>query len=233
MPSDFFAMLQLVPTADGSMTLYSPRFNQWYHSLVGALEESRRVYLELGLTYVAQRPSANPAVPIRLLEMGFGTGLNAILTERAAAQLGVQVQYTGLEAYPIGSDVVGALQFEEWVDSPIWPRLHDVAWEKEHALTPSFTLLKRETTLQEFLNEPPGEPFDLVYYDAFAPSSQPELWTTEVFAKLLDHLAPGGVLTTYCSKSVVRRALEAAGFRVEKHPGPWRKREVVRAVRES
>ncbi len=220
-------MLQPVPTADGSTTLFSPRFNQWYHSVYGALEESRRVFLELGFAYLAERQSE-----IRLLEMGFGTGLNALLTERAAAARGVRVHYTALEAYPIEPEMGAALGLEQVVPGSMGPRIHKLAWETSHELNPNFTLLKRQTTLQAFLNEPPGRPFDLVYYDAFAPASQPELWTPEVFQQLAERVVPGGVLTTYCSKGDVRRALQAAGFRVEKHPGPGRKREVVRAIRE-
>lgn len=223
-------MLQLVPTADGSMTLYSPRFNQWYHSLLGALEESQRVYLELGFEYLAQRRAAEHPGAIRLLEVGFGTGLNALLTERAAANRGVPVHYTALEPYPIGNEWPEQLGFDELVDSPIWPRMHELPSEVEHELSSNFTLLKRQITLQDFLNEPPGKPFDLVYYDAFAPSSQPELWTAELFTQLAQRLVPGGVLTTYCAKGIVNRALRAAGFHLEKHPGPGRKREVVRAI---
>ena len=210
MPTEIFAMLQPVPTADGSTTVFSPRFNQWYHSVHGALEESQRVFLELGFGYLAERQAE-----IRLLEMGFGTGLNALLTERAAAGRGVRVHYTALEAYPLATELAKQLNFNEL--SPIWPRMHELAWETEHELSSQFTLLKRQTTLQDFLNEPAGVPFDLVYYDAFAPASQPELWTPEIFGQLAQRVAPGGVLTTYCSKGDVRRALQAAGFRVNRY----------------
>jgi tRNA U34 5-methylaminomethyl-2-thiouridine-forming methyltransferase MnmC len=218
-------MLQPVPTADGSLTLYSPQFNQWYHSVHGALEESRRVFLELGFDYVAAEKRR-----IRVLEMGFGTGLNTLLTEQAARRTGALVHYTALEAFPIDDELVRQLNFGTLADAAVWPRLHEVPWETDQVLSPNLTLLKRRIPLETFLVEPAGVPFDLVYYDAFAPSSQPELWTPDLFAQLARRVVPGGVLTTYCSKGDVRRALQAAGFRVEKHPGPGRKREVVRGV---
>ncbi|PQA58325.1 tRNA (5-methylaminomethyl-2-thiouridine)(34)-methyltransferase MnmD [Siphonobacter curvatus] len=218
---------ELVLTKDGSHTLYSARFNQWYHSLHGAFDESKRIFLELGLDYLLESGKRE----IRILEMGFGTGFNALLTLLKAGQSPVVVDYTSLEAYPIPPEAYRQLNYDEFMHATVLQSLHEAAWDTEVRLSPTFTLRKVHATLQDFLaNETFGEPYDLVYYDAFAPSSQPELWTTEIFSGIGRHLQVGSLLTTYCSKSDVRRALKAAGFRVEKHPGPQGKREVVRAV---
>ncbi len=218
---------EVVVTKDGSHTLYSARFNQWYHSLSGAFQESRRIFLELGFDYVKDSGKK----PLRILEMGFGTGSNALLTLLKSQEEQIPVHYTSLEAYPVGAEAYEKLNYDAILHSAVLQRLHQAPWNESISILPDFTLQKLHTTLQNFIQQAvPQEPYDLVYYDAFAPSSQPELWTPEIFAGLAKTLHTGSVLTTYCSKGEVRRALKAAGFRIEKHPGPGYKREVVRAI---
>jgi tRNA U34 5-methylaminomethyl-2-thiouridine-forming methyltransferase MnmC len=158
---------------------------------------------------------------INLLEMGFGTGLNALLTAEIAALNYHKVNYTGLEAFPVSSEMVKQLDNSQ-------QELHKLEWNKNHKLNDFFTFRKIETRVQAFTSD---TLFNLVYYDAFAPESQPELWTEDLFTQIASLMAEGGVLTTYCSKGYVQRNLKAAGFCVEKHPGPARKREVLRAIR--
>ncbi|MBO9637344.1 MAG: tRNA (5-methylaminomethyl-2-thiouridine)(34)-methyltransferase MnmD [Siphonobacter aquaeclarae] len=217
----------LVLTQDGTHTLYSARFGQWYHSVHGALEESRRVFLELGLAYF--REVFPERREVRILEMGFGTGFNALLTLLEAGEL--SIHYTSLEAYPIPPAEYRQLNYDAVMGSGELQALHEAEWNLPVVISPSFMLEKVHTELQAYLETAKG-PFDLVYYDAFAPGSQPELWTPEVFTGIARLLPSGGILTTYSAKGDVRRALQAAGFRVEKHPGPGRKREIVRAIKD-
>ncbi|MDR6193734.1 tRNA (5-methylaminomethyl-2-thiouridine)(34)-methyltransferase MnmD [Siphonobacter sp. SORGH_AS_0500] len=218
---------ELVVTKDGSHTLYSARFNQWYHSVSGAFEESRRIFLELGFDYM----KASGKSSLRILEMGFGTGFNALLTLLKAQEENIPVHYTSLEAYPVSAEEYQKLNYDDFMHSAALQTLHQAPWNEAVTIQPNFTLYKLHTTIQDFIQKQvQDEPYDLVYYDAFAPNSQPELWTPEIFAGLAQRLHAGSVLTTYCSKGDVRRALQAAGFRIEKHPGPGRKREVVRAI---
>ncbi len=218
---------ELVVTKDGSHTLYSARFNQWYHSLSGAFQESRRIFLELGFDYVKE----SAPKPLRILEMGFGTGSNALLTFVKSQEEQIPVHYTSLEAYPVAAEAYEKLNYDALMHSTILQSLHQASWNEAVVIHPDFILEKIQTTIQDFIQQDfAGESYDLVYYDAFAPSSQPELWTPEIFTGLAKTLHPGSVLTTYCSKGEVRRALKAAGFRIEKHPGPGYKREVVRAI---
>lgn len=201
-------------TADGSTTVYSKCFDQHYHSIFGARQESDLVFIDLGLKYALEQWEE-----IHLLEMGFGTGLNAWLSREWAEKEKRKVNYTGLEAFPIRPEMVKELNFDA-------RELHELSWESIHHLSPWFSFQKLETKLQDFN---PENKFNLVYYDAFAPESQPELWTQEIFEKIASLMTEGGILTTYCSKGYVQRNLKAAGFKVEKHPGPARKREVLRA----
>ena len=214
-------------TADGSHSLYSAVFGQTYHSAQGALQESRHVFISLGLQpFIARKQ------PIRLLEMGFGTGLNALLTWQQAEQHRVAVDYVGVEAYPVSEPLYRLLNFDQLVGFVGTQALHKAAWGQEVVLSATFRLSKEALFFADFLaNHPPQPTYDLVYYDAFSPTAQPELWTEEVFTSLFHLLNVGGSLVTYSSKGSVRRALKASGFEVEKHPGPGHKREVVRAFK--
>ena len=210
-------------TDDGFTTLFSTTFNQYYHSVRGALDETQRVYIELGLLAKMQETKE-----ISVLEIGFGTGLNALVTALEAQKNNLQVHYTTLEPFPISEEDVSSLNYQTGTETDLLQKLHRVNWNENIEISPNFTLQKVNCTLQDFKT---AQLFDVVYYDAFAPSSQPELWTAETFTHVASFLKRGGFLTTYCSKTVVRRAMEQAGFKVEKHVGIWGKREVVRAIK--
>ena len=189
----------------------------------GAVQESLHVFLQAGLDFRIGRG----AKTIDILEMGFGTGLNALLTAIAAAERFVPVHYTTLERYPLSASEAGMLNYPQLLGHENWfQQLHASPWEEDIRVNEHFVLHKAHTGLLDYT---PQKFFDVIYYDAFAPSAQPELWTQPVFHKLYDCLHPGGILVTYCSKGDVRRAMAAAGFTVGKLPGPPGKREMVRA----
>jgi tRNA U34 5-methylaminomethyl-2-thiouridine-forming methyltransferase MnmC len=209
-------------TDDGFTTLYSSEFGQFYHSVRGAMAETQLVYIELGLLAKAQKIKQ-----INVLEVGFGTGLNALVSVLEAQKHDLKIHYTTLEPFPISDGDVQLLNYQDKLHAQISKKLHEAKWEEEIEINPNFYLTKIKTSLQDFSSK---RLFDVVYYDAFAPSSQPELWTEETFSKVALVMQKGGFLTTYCSKTVVRKAMQAAGFIVEKHQGMWGKREVVRAI---
>ncbi len=213
-------------TEDGSSTLYVPALNEHYHSTHGARQESAHVFIDAGL-----RPllAAGPSRPLRILEVGLGTGLNALLTLEVVRRAGVAVAYDGLETQPL--PVVAELA-REWAAQSaaagaLFMQLHAQPWGEPHPLAPGFVLSKRQEPVQTAAL--PAGHYDLFYFDAFAPEKQPELWTAEVFAKLYAAAAPGAVLVSYCAQGQFRRNLRAAGWRTEKLPGPPGKREMTRA----
>ena len=218
-------MPQPIPqiTADGTATLYLPEIDEHYHSVKGALQEALHVYIESAL-------HASSARPARILEIGFGTGLNAFLTALDAGRTRTPVIYTALERHPLPWATVAPLHYPERIDpqqAHLFRQLHDAPWEQAVPLTPRFTLHKQETDLtrHHFTRT-----FDIVYFDAFAPDKQPEMWDESIFRRIAAVLTPGGILTTYCAKGEVRRRLQRAGFTVERLPGPpGGKREILRA----
>lgn len=216
---------RIVITADGSHSVYNEQAGQHYHSIFGAWQESQRVFIELGLLEAFNRFENNLSV----FEMGFGTGLNALLTAREAEQQQRSVLYTAIEAYPLPLAEAHQLNFDELLGTQYLKALHNAPWEQPTVIHPFFSLVKHDGFLQDFQTK---ERFHLVYFDAFAPEAQPELWTADVFIKIATMLEVGGILTTYCSKGYVQRNLKAAGFKIEKHAGPARKREVIRAIKE-
>ena len=219
------ADIHLVITADGSHTAVNEAFDKPYHSIHGAYQESQRVYIELGL-----RPAFEkfPDSDLRIFEMGFGTGLNALLTAREAQDNRRRVLYTAIEGYPMPIDQARQLNYDEFFKTAYLPALHESAWQEPIALNPYFTLIKQEGKLEDMQTT---ERFHVIYFDAFAPSAQPELWEPEIFCQLANLLLPGGMLTTYCSKSYVQRNMRAAGLTVEKHNGPLHKRDILRALK--
>lgn len=219
---------QIIPTADGSVTIAIPASGVTYHSKHGAIQESMHVFIGAGLHHILSKDITRN--PLKILEMGFGTGLNALLVMQESIRTGLPVLYETIEAFPLENVVYSQLNYCAQLQAPelqpLFLQLHEAAWDTTHTITDRFSFVKRNTTLENFTSP---EPVDLIFYDAFAPSAQPELWTEKVFRKLYDLLNPGGVLTTYCSKGDVRRAMMAAGFSIEKIPGPPGKREMVRA----
>jgi tRNA U34 5-methylaminomethyl-2-thiouridine-forming methyltransferase MnmC len=222
---------QVITTADGSSTVSIPEMNVTYHSTHGAIQESMHVFIQAGLNQVLSRYSS-----ISILEMGFGTGLNALLTLIEAETVKKPVHYTSIELYPLEQEQIKSLNYFQQLDrkdlQPVFEILHTSPWEKEIPIVENFTLFKSGTDLLKF--EPPrsGQLFHLIYFDAFAPTAQPELWTGAAFEKIFALISPGGLLVTYCSKGEVRRAMQSAGFKVEKLTGPPGKREMVRAWKE-
>lgn len=210
-------------TADGSCTLFVPEMDEHYHSVNGALQESRHVFFHAGWEYLNRDN-------YRILEFGFGTGLNALLALSRAVHDGTQVAYYTIEKFPLNEDLWQQLHYEHldiegagrWFSS-----LHQSAWDKDVLLEPNFLLHKIKGDFNE-VSFP--EQIDLVFFDAFAPDKQPEVWSQVLFDRIFQVMAPGGVLVTYCAKGVVRRMLQQAGFRVERIPGPPGKREMLRAI---
>lgn len=220
--------LEIRQTKDGSNTLYVPELNEHYHSVHGALQESQHVFIKHGLEHML-----NLRKDIKILEVGFGTGLNAILTYPFALAQKAFIQYDTLEKFPLGIDVVEQLNFDKVILNPelqeVFMALHKAPWNEPVDVIPYFTLQKIHETLEEFVV--PQAYYDLIYFDAFAPEKQPELWSDEMFAKLYKATRPGGVLVTYCAKGSFKRSLRAAGFEVEALPGPPGKREMTRGVK--
>lgn len=220
----------LIVTKDGSHSLAIPEWQVFYHSLHGAIQEALHVYMEAGWHYWwSQHSAASRCV---IFDMGFGTGLNALLTLIAAEQIQQKILYETVEAFPLDMPLVQQLNYCDVLHRPdlrlVFERLHQCDWNKPIAITEHFTLRKAHTSL---LNFSTAEPIDIIFYDAFAPRAQPELWIEPVFQQLYAMLAPDGILVTYCSKGTVRRAMQGAGFRVERIPGPAGKREMIRAIR--
>ncbi len=222
MSKDFFNR-KIVTTSDGSSSIYLPDFDEHYHSHHGAMQESKHVFMKMGWNVVAEKKSR-----INLLEVGFGTGLNAWLVydEVRKNNRGNSVHYTSLELYPVTAEQAAQLNFVDQSHQSEFIRLHEAEWNVSAQISDKFTLEKVEVSLQEFQS---AHNYDLIFYDAFAPRVQPELWIAEIFQKLFSLLNPGGILVTYCAKGEVRRNMIAAGFSVEKLPGPPGKREMLRA----
>ncbi|AMM51178.1 SAM-dependent methyltransferase [Rufibacter sp. DG15C] len=217
--------LEVRQTRDGSTTLFVPELNEHYHSVHGALQESLHVFIKMGLEDALTRTAT-----VRILEVGFGTGLNALLTLQHTLATKAEVVYDTLEKYPLSMEMVNQLGFDKFILNPelldFFTPLHAEPWEQPVAITPQFMLRKLETDLEAFAPAP--ESYNLVYFDAFAPEKQPHLWTDAIFQKMYDALAPGGTLVTYCAKGSFKRSLKAAGFKVEALPGPPGKREMTR-----
>jgi tRNA U34 5-methylaminomethyl-2-thiouridine-forming methyltransferase MnmC len=217
-------------TKDGSHTISIPEMNVTYHSVHGALQESQHVFIEAGLNYYLSKASKKN---LSILEMGFGTGLNTLLTRIEAEKNNLSIYYAAIEAFPLSIALVHSLNYCQLLNrldlQEAFITQHQSEWDKTIAVTENMLLHKCNQQLQDFEHK---ATFDIVYFDAFAPTTQPELWTKEVFEKLFSMLSAGGLLVTYCSKGDVRRALLAAGFKVEKIPGPPGKREMLRASKE-
>ena len=223
---------ELLLTADGSHTLRSKRFGVTYHSIHGAVHESRHVFMQAGIEAI-RTPATTE---LSILEMGFGTGLNALLVRQFAENYpAINVHYRTYELFPLDEAAAANLNYASEIGVPRaeLDQLHGLPWEGEQVIVPNFTFVKHQ---RSFLDE--GErPYapasvDVIFYDAFAPGSQPELWTKTAMEICYAALRPGGVLVTYCAKGQFKRDLRAAGFRVEAIPGPPKKREMTRAWRD-
>jgi tRNA U34 5-methylaminomethyl-2-thiouridine-forming methyltransferase MnmC len=218
----------LETTADGSHTLFVPGLNEHYHSTNGALQESMQVFIENGLRYVP--PCTKEII---LLEVGFGTGLNALLTVLEAKKEKRKINYVAVEPEPVDREILEQLNFASVIGGTeavgYFKKLHEAGWVYPAYLSDYFIISKIQAKLEDItLKE---AQFNLVYFDAFGPDVQPELWTEQIFTQLYNCMKPDGILVTYSCKGTVKRALKAAGFTIEKLPGPAGKREVLRAVK--
>ena len=211
--------VELKLSDDGSHTLYVPELDEHYHSVFGARTESMHVFIRHGLKTLNKKE-------IKILEIGFGTGLNALLT--ALNKDDRNIEYHSLEKYPLSAELENSLIFspeQTEEETKLFEKIHAAEWNKPVTVMPGFTLLKLEADL---LTVKFNDSFDLVFFDAFAPDIQPELWTEKVFRKLFEAMNENGILTTYSAKGSVRRTLQKTGFEVERLPGPPGKREMLR-----
>jgi len=216
-------------TGDGSHSLYMPELGEYYHSTFGALQESRHVFLKAGFEHVISKGGV-----LRVLEVGFGTGLNALLTLARAAEENLEVAYDTLEPFPLSKAEWSELNLPKLVENgrftDAFARMHQAEDQVITRIHDGFSFQRNSCTLQEVVL--PDSHYHVVYHDAFAPQYQPEMWTLEVFEKLYAAMLPGAVLTTYCTKGSVKRAMKAAGFVLSHPEGPPGKREMTVAVRE-
>lgn len=220
-------MMILQQTEDGSSTIYLPQLDEHYHSVHGAIQESRHIFIQVGLRSL-------PAGHIRILEVGFGTGLNAFLTLlETFNQPDLSVEYFTVERYPLGSDITEQLNYPQLIapeHTDYFAALHRAPWGKPVKITPSFVLHKIEG---DIATSALPDDIHLIYFDAFAPEKQPEMWTPSIFKRISSHAAPQAVIVTYCAKGEVRRGWQAAGFRMEKLAGPPGKRHILRGFKET
>jgi len=217
---------QLVLTSEGSHTLYVPQLDEHYHSVHGSVQEAVHVYLRAGFDFCEKNT-------VNLLEVGFGTGLNAFLTLLEAERTKRHVKYCTLELYPIETEVFEQLNFAEIIGqgrSEAFLQLHKAAWNEEVQINEYFTLKKINADLESYVFDS-AQNFDVVYFDAFAPDKQPQLWTAEIFAKIYVQMNYDAVLTTYSTKGIVKQALRDTGFTVKRLPGPKGKHQMLRAIK--
>lgn len=221
---------EIITTADGSSTIFLPEWNEHYHSKHGAIQEAYHVFIRTGLEHLSGR--RDKTQDISILEIGFGTGLNALITLLEAKKEALKIVYTGVEAYPVSAEEVKGLNysslFSEEEAAHFFHLLHEAEWEERVEMIPGFRLEKKKLFFSEIEDQ---EQYHLIYFDAFGPRVQPDLWTEEIFEKMFRALTAGGVLVTYSAKGSVRRAMQAAGFEVERLPGPPGKREMLRATK--
>ena len=217
---------ELIQTSDGSTSLYIADLQETYHSKHGALQETLHVFIQNGLQLFRQQA-------VSILEIGFGTGLNALVTYLKHTDLNLSIHYETVEAYPLSWEEASLMNFPSVLNapalSPIFEQMHTCAWDEPIALSPTFSFKKR---LQRFEEIDDLTSFDLIYFDAFGARVQPELWTSFIFDKMYKSLIKNGILVTYASKGSARRAMLEVGFLVEKLPGAMGKREMLRALKE-
>ena len=216
---------KVIITADGSSTIHLPDWDEQYHSKHGAIQEANHVFIKSGLSLFSDNE-------IDILEIGFGTGLNTVITFLEAPKLNLIINYVGVDAYPVTDEEINKLNYVTELDiknnNTVFDTIHKQEWELKNEISPSFSLLKRKQFFNEINDE---ERFNLIYFDAFGAKVQPELWTEDIFNLMYKALKKEGVLVTYCAKGSVRRAMQSVGFTVERLPGPPGKREMLRATK--
>jgi|SRR5690606_3630632 len=218
---------KVIKTSDGSSTIFLEDWNESYHSRHGAINEAYHVFIKNGLKKFKNGQ-------INILEIGFGTGLNAFITLIEAEELNLKINYEGVEAYPLPEEELKQLNYIEELEAEdkghYFELMHSTKWEEIHKISEVFNLKKRK---QFFSDINDINVFNLIYFDAFGARVQPELWTEGIFSKMYTALKPGGILVTYAAKGSVRRAMQSVGYTVERLPGPPGKREMLRALKEA
>ena len=216
---------EIIVTEDGSTTIHIPEWNEQYHSKHGAIQEAKHVFLKSGLHLFHNRE-------IQLLEVGFGTGLNCLLTLLELESFELEVNYVGVEAYPVVKEELDKLNYTDTLNhdqaAVLFNTLHQSEWEKSITVTDRLKLTKRKQLFSDIKDK---NTFDLVYFDAFGARVQPELWTVAIFKIMYEAMKKNGVLVTYSAKGSVRRAMQEVGFVVERLPGPPGKREMLRCTK--
>lgn len=221
--------LKIIATADGSHSLLNEDLGETYHSSHGAVQESRHVFINNGLDYII---SNGVPASISILEIGFGTGLNALLTWQHVMNRGIAIEYTAIEPFPVPPEIWQHLNYaQDTALRQAFTKIHEAPWDTNQAIDGHFQLLKCRTTLEQFSCI--SSSYDLVYFDAFSPGKQPELWTLPALEKIADGLNDAGIFVTYCAKGQLKRNLKALGLVIESLPGPPGKREMVRAIKTS
>lgn len=217
---------EIVITSDGSSTIFIPEWNESYHSKNGAIQEAYHVFINAGFSLIKKQKT-------NILEIGFGTGLNAFITYLEAKKENKDINYVGVEAYPVSQDEIKKLNYVEELNAEsqkdVFMKMHDLEWNIQNEISPQFRLTKRKQLFQE-IND--IESFDLIYFDAFGFTLQPELWSEEIFQAMYNSLLKNGVIVTYACRGSVKRAMLKAGFKVEKLPGAPGKREMLRGTKE-
>jgi tRNA U34 5-methylaminomethyl-2-thiouridine-forming methyltransferase MnmC len=218
---------EILTTLDGSTTIHISEWSECYHSKHGAIQEAKHVFIKNGLSLFNNSPVA-------ILEIGFGTGLNAFITFLESVRKNQNIDYTGVEAYPITTEEIRSMNYVTELGaqafSTIFHEMHDTEWSRSTLLSPNFSLTKRKQFFHEIDDQ---ERFDLIYFDAFGFRVQPELWSEEIFQKMYRSLKINGILVTYAARGIVKRNMIAAGFKVEKLEGPPGKREMFRAIKQA
>lgn len=219
---------ELIVTADGSHTIYLPDQNEHYHSKHGAINEAYHVFIKNGL----YRFSTDG--PVNILEMGLGTGLNAFISFLESEHRGYKINYTAVEAFPVKPDEWQKLNYPTNLQAKkhgeIFAEIHQISWNRKHRISDNFSLTKIAGKFEDIILK---QAYNLVYFDAFGPRVQPELWTAQIFEKLYKCLKNKGILVTYSAKGSVRRNMLEAGFNVEKLAGPPNKRHMLRAIKQT
>lgn len=217
---------KIFETQDGSHSVFSEQYGVSYHSRYGAIQESRHVFIESALFY--KLPAQQE---LSILEIGLGTGLNAVLTLLEAERHGANIRYEAIEAFPLSLEQARQLNYPSLLGdlaTDYFLQLHLLSWGNAHQLTPHFSFCKHH---QQFEEVDYDAAFDIIYFDAFAPDTQPELWEANIMSRMYKALKPTGILVTYCAKGAVKRTLKGVGFTVEALQGPPGKREMTRAVK--
>lgn len=216
--------IKIITTEDGSHSLLNETLDETYHSRHGAKQESEYVFIDKGLDFFCKR---NNLKSVSVLEIGFGTGLNALLTAQKSIAYQIDITYTSLETDPVPPEIWKTLNYS--LNDLLFENIHNASWNQWVSLSPTFKLFKNQISIQQVVFS--DDEFDIIYFDAFAPNKQPEMWTLEMLEKVYYAMKPNGVFVTYCAKGQLKRDLKALGMSVESLPGPPGKREMVRAIK--